>query len=58
MYSGVDLTWWVWFKAASVPSLISLALLPAVLFYLYPPKCVSTAQARQLAREKLEKMGG
>ena len=54
---GISLSWGSWAIAASVPGVISLALLPLVVYYFYPPKVTYTPQAPQLALKKLKEMG-
>jgi divalent anion:Na+ symporter, DASS family len=54
---GVDISWMSWCTAAIVPGLVNLALLPLLLFKLYPPKITSTPEAPQFARQKLQEMG-
>ncbi|GMH00043.1 hypothetical protein Nepgr_001882 [Nepenthes gracilis] len=49
--------WTDWAKAAIVPGLVSLIVVPLVLFFIYPPSVKSSPDAPKLAREKLEKMG-
>ena len=54
---GVDLSWMSWCTAAIVPGLVNLALLPLVLFKIYPPSITRTPKAPEFAREKLKEMG-
>jgi len=49
--------WLDWAKAAIVPGLASLVLVPLILYVIYPPTLKSSPDAPKLAREKLEKMG-
>ncbi|KAA0041412.1 dicarboxylate transporter 1 [Cucumis melo var. makuwa] len=49
--------WTDWAKAAIVPGLISLIVVPLLLYVVYPPTVKSSPDAPKLAREKLEKMG-
>ncbi|KAK7262516.1 hypothetical protein RJT34_30090 [Clitoria ternatea] len=49
--------WLDWAKAAIVPGLVSLVLVPLILYVIYPPTLKSSPDAPKLAREKLEKMG-
>jgi divalent anion:Na+ symporter, DASS family len=55
--ANVSLSWGTWFIAAIVPGLISLAIVPYVLYKLYPPEIKETPQASQLAHTELQKMG-
>ncbi|OMO81677.1 Sodium/sulfate symporter [Corchorus capsularis] len=49
--------WTDWAKAAIVPGLVSLLVVPLVLYLIYPPTVKSSPDAPKLAKEKLEKMG-
>lgn len=54
---GLELSWVTWAIAAIVPGLISLAVLPSILYYLYPPDIKKTPEAPEFARKKLQEMG-
>ncbi|MBI4519345.1 MAG: DASS family sodium-coupled anion symporter [Gemmatimonadetes bacterium] len=54
---GADITWGLWALAAIVPGLTSLAIVPAIVYWLYPPAIRQTPDARLLARAELEKLG-
>jgi DASS family divalent anion:Na+ symporter len=54
---GVDITWGTWAVAALVPGLVSLLVVPAVIYRLYPPDIRETPAAAALASTKLEQMG-
>lgn len=49
--------WTDWAKAAIVPGLVSLIVVPFILYIIYPPSVKSSPDAPKLARERLEKMG-
>ncbi|KAI6678450.1 hypothetical protein NL676_039246 [Syzygium grande] len=49
--------WVSWFKAASLPAIISLLATPLVLYKLYPPEIKDTPDAPAMAAKKLENMG-
>lgn len=49
--------WTDWARAAIVPGLVSLIVVPLLLYVIYPPTVKSSPDAPKLAREKLEKMG-
>ncbi|KAH9741303.1 Dicarboxylate transporter 1 [Citrus sinensis] len=49
--------WMDWAKAAIVPGLVSLIVVPLLLYIIYPPTVKSSPDAPKLAQEKLEKMG-
>lgn len=54
---GLELSWMTWAIAALVPGLISLLILPGLLYRLYPPEIKQTPEAPKFARKKLEEMG-
>ncbi|THU71635.1 hypothetical protein C4D60_Mb04t03530 [Musa balbisiana] len=49
--------WTDWAVAAVVPGVVSLVVVPLLLYLIYPPTVKSSPDAPKLAREKLEKMG-
>lgn len=49
--------WTDWAVAAIVPGLVSLLVVPLLLYVIYPPTVKSSPDAPKLAKEKLEKMG-
>lgn len=53
----LSLTWMLWAQAAIVPGLLSLIIVPFVLYKIYPPEIKSTPQATELAHRELQKMG-
>ncbi|WP_327730986.1 anion permease [Streptomyces sp. NBC_00487] len=54
---GVDLSWTRWAVAASVPGLIALLVLPALLYRVYPPELRDTPEAPRQARAELADLG-
>ncbi|XP_058209569.1 dicarboxylate transporter 1, chloroplastic [Rhododendron vialii] len=54
---GQTIGWMDWAKAAIVPGLVSLILVPLILYVIYPPSVKSSPDAPKLAREKLNSMG-
>ena len=54
---GITLTWAGWAIAASVPGIVSLIVVPLVIYVLYPPEIKETPAATQLARRELQNMG-
>lgn len=54
---GVEITWSAWAMAAIVPGLISLAVMPLLLYKLFPPEIHDMPHARKMAVEELDKMG-
>ena len=53
----VDLTWVRWAAGAAVPGVLSLILVPWVIFRLNPPEVRRTDSARQVAGDELSKLG-
>ena len=53
----VNLTWGLWALAAIVPGLISLIVIPYLLYRIYPPEIKKTPEAKELATKELAKMG-
>ncbi len=54
---GVDLGYGKWLLGALVPALLSLALVPWLLFKLFPPEVAVTPDASRLASEELARIG-
>jgi DASS family divalent anion:Na+ symporter len=54
---GVDITWTNWACAAAVPGLISLLVVPAVLYKLHPPAIRETPEAAEMAKRRLAEKG-
>ncbi len=55
--AGVELTYGGWFAAAIVPALISLAVIPPMIYKLFPPETRETPDAPAFARDELKKIG-
>lgn len=55
--AGYPISWGTWALASIVPGLISLAVMPYVLYKLYPPDIHYTPDAARDAKEKLIAMG-
>jgi DASS family divalent anion:Na+ symporter len=53
----VELTWFRWALAASVPGLISLLVVPYLLYRLHAPEIRNTEAARGMVRRELAAMG-
>ncbi|CAM0951785.1 unnamed protein product [Alopecurus aequalis] len=49
--------WVSWFKAASLPAIVSLLATPYLLYKIFPPEIKDTPEAPALAAEKLKRMG-
>ncbi|GAB4574403.1 MAG: anion permease [Anaerolineae bacterium] len=54
---GAEITWTNWATAAIVPGLISLIVVPLLLYKVYAPEIKQTPEAPELARKKLAEMG-
>ena len=54
---GIQLTYLGWFTAALVPSLLSLAIVPLMIYRLFPPEIKATPEAADLATVELKKLG-
>ena len=55
--AGVEISWGLWAVAALVPGLVSLAVIPLLLYKLYPPEIKETPGASKMAKDELAKMG-
>jgi DASS family divalent anion:Na+ symporter len=53
----VDLSWTQWALAACVPGLLSLSIVPYVIYRLNPPEIKDTRAAQRLAVKELARMG-
>lgn len=53
----VELTWATWALASSLPGLLTLALVPYLIFRLHAPEIQDTQAAREMASEQLRRMG-
>ena len=54
---GIAMSWGGWAIAGLVPGIVSLLLIPIVLYKLYPPEITDTRMAQDHAAKELEKMG-
>ncbi len=54
---GVNITWLSWFLAALVPGVLSLILVPLLLYKIYPPEIKSTPDSKEWANKRLTEMG-
>lgn len=55
--SGIQLTYSNWLLASIIPALISLIVVPNLLYRVSPPEIKRTPEAAELAREELSAMG-
>lgn len=54
---GIEISWGQWAIAASVPGLISLILVPYLIYRLNPPEIKETPEAARIAKQKIREMG-
>lgn len=54
---GIIISWGKWALAAIVPGLISLSVIPYILFKIYPPQLKKTENAKRFAKTQLRKIG-
>ncbi len=54
---GIEVTWLGWFTAAIVPGLVSLLVVPFLVYKLLPPVITHTPAVTEFADRELEKMG-
>jgi DASS family divalent anion:Na+ symporter len=57
MGQGIEISWGTWAIACIVPGSVSLIVLPALLYVIYPPEMKSTPEAPAFARAKLKDLG-
>jgi len=55
--ANISISWGMWALAASVPGILSLIIVPFILYKIYPPEIKATPQAAEMAQMELEKMG-
>ncbi|MBJ7554098.1 anion permease [Marinomonas spartinae] len=55
--ANISITWGTWALAALLPGLVCIALVPLVVYAIYPPEVKSTPDARAFAKSKLSEMG-
>ncbi|OYT71527.1 MAG: anion permease [Chloracidobacterium sp. CP2_5A] len=55
--ANVDLTYGGWFIGGIVPALVSLAIVPPLLYRLFPPEIKQTPDAPRLAQDELARLG-
>lgn len=53
----INLTWSTWALAMLLPGLAAIALMPLVLYFIFPPEIKNTPNAAQFAKEELAKLG-
>ncbi|SOB99257.1 DASS family divalent anion:Na+ symporter [Ureibacillus xyleni] len=55
--ADTEITWVGWMTAAIVPGLISLILVPFLIYKVYPPEIKETPSATEEAKRRLDEMG-
>jgi DASS family divalent anion:Na+ symporter len=55
--TGIELTYMRWLVGAIVPGLLSLAIVPTLIYKLFPPEIKRTPEAARFAAEELKRMG-
>ena len=55
--AGFDLSYPRWMLAGIVPGLVSLAIVPPLLYRIFPPEIKATPRASEFAKAELEKLG-
>lgn len=54
---GAELSWMGWTKAAIVPAVVNILLVPIALYFFFPPDVKRTPEAPSIAADKLREMG-
>ncbi|MBK5074788.1 DASS family sodium-coupled anion symporter [Budviciaceae bacterium CWB-B4] len=54
---SIEFTWGMWAIAALIPAIVSLIVVPLVIYWLYPPEIKSTPNAPVFAKDKLRELG-
>ena len=52
-----EISWGMWAIAALVPGIISLLVMPLIIYWIYPPEIKITPDAPNFAKQKLHKLG-
>ena len=55
--TGIEISYSRWVIAAAVPALVSLALVPLLIYRIFPPEIKHTPIASQFASDELKRMG-
>jgi DASS family divalent anion:Na+ symporter len=56
-HANVDLNYSIWFISAIVPALVSLTVIPLMIYKFYPPEITETPNAVAFAHDELVKLG-
>ena len=54
---GIQISWSLWAMGAIVPGLVSLALMPSLLYKIYAPELKKYPQAKQIASQEFSRYG-
>lgn len=54
---ALQMSWGQWALAGLVPGIVSLVLIPIVMYKIYPPELKDTSMAQQIAADELKAMG-
>lgn len=54
---GIHISWGLWTLAALVPGMLSLLIIPYLVYRVYPPELKDTSESQQHASERLSEMG-
>ncbi len=54
---GVEITWGKWVLAACVPGVVSLLVIPYLLYKIYPPELKQTPHAKEISKTRLKELG-
>src|SRR5687768_13765686 len=55
--ANVDLNYSIWFFSAIVPAIVSLTVIPLMIYWLFPPEVKQTPNAVAFAHDELRKLG-
>jgi len=55
--AGLTISWGKWALAASVPGILSLLVMPYIVYKLYPPEIKDSPEAKEIAKKHLDEMG-
>ena len=55
--ANIDLNYSIWFISAIVPSLVSLTVIPLMIYRFFPPEVKETPNAVQFAHDELQRLG-
>lgn len=56
-HAGIELSYSVWFISAIIPSLVSLIVIPMMIYKFFPPEIKETPNVVKFAHNELEKLG-